>query len=833
MDATARLGKVASLGGEQESGFEQAFSSLAYAYLKDKAPRLLDFIIGFQLVDRNEDNTKAMGVFGFKLGEQWIYAPVFFLNGDLKGHELLYVKKQDMFVPMKENWVNYLMAKKPHIMGERSPKDTFQLGGMSPNIEQLAWPPEQSKFSFDMLVKDAFDRGAKRVEDWAEPIMPLLSAGIVKRARFLYRDAKPGTSLDMKKVASAPMKAVMAGLPLDLPGLLKSSVHVARGAWNLYQSYPHIKKGFDRFYGPDFFPQLGQTIKTAFHRERTNIMPVGRAVAKSASLVGRFLIPEEKVAAGPPVRVITRDDVATVQNLPELTEEERKKLLNDGVLILDHREGEEISKAYNTQAGVQTLTNVQETGLYDILEKPGDFKQHLVISNPYSNKGQEAGVTTIRLADGDKAWKNIVSQALWHRHVEPRDVFQKWFDDQSSTDSLQKGATYVAIGERGQGTVPFMITQDYGDGCYKVNFECDFDKGPRRPGDMSHTFYKDFNNHDGGYVSPYGAKLFLNKRHDAEVRAVSGELHIPDKLKIIKIKSPPKPKKSDSDCCSHPIMDAEDDYDGTGSSPSPIKPGDIADIQLHFTQKTARLKIYSDHNEVIITTMKTGNERMSPLNGMIALVRQHGLTEKAAREMIKTAQRKGQEVYRIKYAQPFPHAETTGPGPNSPQFPAPETGTETHGYRMTPSVYPQEEFLSVEGLQSDLTDPKIYDPFLMPDQNAVSMAQQAGEEGQKEVFDVGMISGLLKSVRQDSLVDRYLGDLMKALDRLGRMLFMFYWHGEEFEERYGKADMPELEDSIRNAFETLGDVTLFLKEKTIDGGEDELGDPSIEEAARN
>jgi transitional endoplasmic reticulum ATPase len=39
---------------------------------------------GFQLVDRNEDNTKAVGVFGFQLGKQWVYAPVFFLNGDLK-----------------------------------------------------------------------------------------------------------------------------------------------------------------------------------------------------------------------------------------------------------------------------------------------------------------------------------------------------------------------------------------------------------------------------------------------------------------------------------------------------------------------------------------------------------------------------------------------------------------------------------------------------------------------------------------------------------------------------------------------------------------------------
>ena len=40
--------KIVSFGGDQEQSFEQSFSSLAYSYLKDKAPRLLDFIIGFQ-----------------------------------------------------------------------------------------------------------------------------------------------------------------------------------------------------------------------------------------------------------------------------------------------------------------------------------------------------------------------------------------------------------------------------------------------------------------------------------------------------------------------------------------------------------------------------------------------------------------------------------------------------------------------------------------------------------------------------------------------------------------------------------------------------------------
>jgi hypothetical protein len=110
-------------------------------------------------------------------------------------------------------------------------------------------------------------------------------------------------------------------------------------------------------------------------------------------------------------------------------------------------------------------------------------------------------------------------------------------------------------------------------------------------------------------------------------------------------------------------------------------------------------------------------------------------------------------------------------------------------------------------------------------------AQQAYQQNQKEIFDTTMVESMLNTVRQDSIVDRYLGDLMKAQDRLGRLLFLLYWHSEDFADRYGEQDMPELEDTIRNAFEGLGDLVLFLKQKTVEPAT--LGEPRLEEAARN
>ena len=95
-----------------------------------------------------------------------------------------------------------------------------------------------------------------------------------------------------------------------------------------------------------------------------------------------------------------------------------------------------------------------------------------------------------------------------------------------------------------------------------------------------------------------------------------------------------------------------------------------------------------------------------------------------------------------------------------------------------------------------------------------------------------MLSGMLKNVRQDSIVDKHLGTLFESLDALGRLLFNFYWHNAEFEDRYGKSDLPELEDGLRNAFETLGDITLFLKEKSVQSPFDMNG-VGLDESARN
>lgn len=846
------LEKAGTIGGDQEQGFEQAFSSLAYAYLKDKSPRLIDFIVGFQLVDRNEDNTKAVGVFGFKVGDQWLYAPAFFLNGDLKGHELLYIKNQDAFVPMKENWVNYLISRKPHVLGEATQQNTHQLGGLLPNLSRLSKPPTGTKYGSD-------DAAAPALAAWCGPALPAFMALATKKAAALY----PGRAgeLNFAAVVERPAAAALAGVAdrLDLRAAMAELPALKTGFERAYAGYPLLKAGFDAFYGEDAFRQAAEALDSLVGRvKRAAAAPPRRAEKRAADPVTASIMP----AAPAPARaknaglyVYATDVVADkevneapggiTEGKPELTDEEREKLLRDTVLIKDERDPHATSVAYNTQVKTE-LVNPSETGLYQVLEKLGKFDEMVVIANPQSGRGRENFCLVLRRAT-PRNWKNTHRTNLWAKQCDcptPED-WKAYVDGLGGTTDLQKGGTYVAVHANGSGTCPFKIKEDFGDGVYQVEWKdyCSWGDRPsalpklERPQDW-----------EVGYSS-WNARVYVNHRKGSGLRSVNGELSIPDSYKIIKVADPPRPKRSDSIvgmCTPCDPCDPCGDMPGEGSEEEPIQPGNLIDLQLLLVKQASELKVHDTGTDVVVKG-RLGSRTLTKRAALVHLVRDHGLREAQARLMLKEAaalQPRNQAAkFLVKYAEPFMGADLQ-PGPGAPAFPEPQMGSEQMGpYNSVASIYPQEEFLPVDGMNSQLTDPSVYDPFYQPDQGAMQVAQQAAQSGQKQVFDTAMIGGMLKAVRQDALVDRYLGDLMKALDKLGRILFMFYWHQEEFEDRYGKQDLPELEDSLRNAFEVLGDVVLFLKEKTVGGGPGALnstglgaqdaGEPNIHEAARN
>ena len=756
--------KQADLGGKgDDTSFEQSFSNLAHAYLRDSAPKLLDHEMGFQLLDRNRENTKAIGVFAFKVGSMWLYAPVFFLNGDLKGHELLYIKNQDIFVPLKENWINYLINRKPNIMGSGIDKNLSQFGQRQPDFTQLSRSPAK------------FGSAKPTLKEMVDEAMPAFAKAATMNTVAAFADM--GKTLNL---ATFLKEARLTTLEM----LVKTCQHA-----------PQIASAIEEFHGLDI---IKEAIAIAKARE---------SQTKVASVLSEA---PEKPEAQSGLKVISFD--ATVQTkLPAgYSEEDQEKLLRDGVLIKDERDN--VSVPYNIQVEKKLFTP-SESGLYEILVKGGNIERCYVAVFPLAAAKRADFVTVVR-TEGSPDWVNIRADYVFALTKLDDEEFTTWFDGLPEANSLPSNSSrYMLINKNGDATVPVRMIREYGESEFGVkSYEVDLEDHSKHPpkGHIDACCYNDPLNY-----SKYrdGVRVHLGTSKGSKLRSSMGDIFVPEGYKLLKC------KLGYDDV---PASELSDDKPGCGcgsSEDAPLMPGNIADAQMAIMQKTASLTVYHNGTEVSINKEAATN----PIRALVTLVEHHGLREDAAREILKTAAAKRKYEGRIKYADPYGSPMMINSAPNAPSDPGAVMGGETIMGSSVPTQLGIDVGVPVTGMSASQTDRQIYNPNPMFDNKDVRSVVDAAQSGQKEVFDTAMIGGMLRAVRDDSLVDRYMGDLTKGLDKLGRILFMFYWHGDRFAERYGKADMPELEDSLRNAFEMLGDVILFLKQKTIEPYPEESG----------
>jgi hypothetical protein len=791
--------KQADLGGDgQDMPFEQAFSNLAHAYLKDKAPGLLDYEVGFQLVDRSEDNTEAVGIFGFKVGSQWLYAPVFFLSGQLKGHELLYIKNQDIFVPLKENWVNYLLNKRPTILGEGVDQNLQPLGVSSANLSRLSDSP--TKF------------GSAKMPEWVQAVLPL----------YAHLRSNPTSPFTDAKYAS--VKSLPEFLEAEGAAVTKLLVKMA-------QLSPALAMKLEAIHG---MATIQKTItKVAAMHRAANSNSVLSGITKTASprrTVIRGSVMAERPTGHPiktgALQVITYDRTLMDDELRDtLTDAEKKKIAKGDTIVRDTRGDDDVSRAYTVQLE-ESLTNPTESGIYEVLTSGHKYEKCLIICTPHGPDGREAFCVVVRLGDA-KAWMNVHTSRVWVGKQYAHDEWNKFYAGLPEAKSFtpSRSARHMLISQKCDGTLVFKVQKTLGgaDGkqAYDVKFEShgSFTNPIRRNGTRGHSgcYPCGGNDYDGSYDSwRDGQRVHLGAPKGTSLRSAKGDLTVPEGFKKFTVKA----HKLDEWEKNEPI-EGHGGPDG-GSDPQPIQPGNLLDVKMDIMAKTSELKVWTAGDEAEINN----GPRLSKTGAFRSLISDYGFRAAVATEMLKKAdQAGGKELFRVKLANPF-----LQPGPGAPGFPEPPTGGDSMMGSSVPQQGPQQDLIEVPGMKADPGNAEAYNPAT-PDPMAAQQAAQAGESGQKEVFDTAMIGSLLKSQRDDTMVDRHLGDLMKGLDRTGRLLFLLYANEEQFEDRYGKTDMPELEDGLRNTFESMGDLVLFLKQKTVEASPDEMSEVDLSNSA--
>jgi len=134
--------KIASSVVDKDA-LEKAFMDQSYGFVANKAGQLFrdPHRLGFEVVFKNDAMTRMVALYAFRLGKRLLYAPVFFLNGTIKGHDLLYRHWIKKFCPSTEEWVQFLIESSENELGQ--PIARVDAGRMRSaiNFASIAGPP--------------------------------------------------------------------------------------------------------------------------------------------------------------------------------------------------------------------------------------------------------------------------------------------------------------------------------------------------------------------------------------------------------------------------------------------------------------------------------------------------------------------------------------------------------------------------------------------------------------------------------------------------------------------------------------------------------------------
>jgi len=105
--------KHASAVAAKNDDIEKAFADQAFSFVAQKASKICTrpYLMGFEMIYANDDKSRLVGIFGFNINGALYYAPVFFLNGQIKGQILFWRVQNKKFVPLEEDWIDFILEK--------------------------------------------------------------------------------------------------------------------------------------------------------------------------------------------------------------------------------------------------------------------------------------------------------------------------------------------------------------------------------------------------------------------------------------------------------------------------------------------------------------------------------------------------------------------------------------------------------------------------------------------------------------------------------------------------------------------------------------------------
>jgi len=435
---TARqLIKTADFGENSNPQFEKAFGAIAFTYLQEKAPGLLPYVVGFQLIDRSEQGRKAIGAFTAKLGNRVIDIPMFFINGELKGHQFMRLRKPELFIPLREAFLDFLFSKLPQDLGDAS-------GSLSVPSPVRATPNIQP-FSGSRFNKNSED--IDHAHPWA------IEAGTFEA----YADMR--LSLRTLKVGSE----LKHGRPLPGVNLLEiigESEELLKTAARMADQYPEFAAGMSRRHGDDWMHKAASAI-------------VASRVAPLPAISLPLAPGAPRIAVGAKLaidRLFYRDKVATMAT-PERKEAMRAEIDRFGFFVDDHRSADKIAAAYEIEDQKLRIEPPNLPGVYRVAFAGDEVKEAIIFPSQYridDDKDLIIETGKKRFAFGERN-SYIVS------HIDSTEA-----NRESKLDKLLTGKkrpseneAFLVLLPQHRIAGPFVVSEKLGKDRYRVSSLCD------------------------------------------------------------------------------------------------------------------------------------------------------------------------------------------------------------------------------------------------------------------------------------------------------------------------------------------------------------------------
>ncbi len=772
--------KAAAQAAAPDDAVEKAFFDQAATFVANKAAPIMrdPYRLGFEIVQKNDDNTRMVGIFAFRINKDLYYAPAFFLNGEIKGTDLFYRHSSKTFVPLTEDWVKFLLEQKDGEVGRGISRDQRKLSPTDTQLRRIAAPP----FTHLMGLKQASTELQSALDGWT----------------VTHRSGEEEIDwVDFFKAATARP---------EMAPLLRQFLVEDGGL----QAFGKIASAFET--SEEFAEALMLSVKEAdwlipeFEAE-FNAASERDARLKSASYARSFTgLPD------------TEPKLVIYGELPGHLVNRADEFFKVGHLIEDARDEKDVA----TVSTRQDMQSVSEPGYYKILLKDGTETKAFCARESDDRVCQNCDMGAVPMECGSAGgyYGNTEKSIQSNPPRPPRIVFV--------TEDGKTGVAHIVLGGQDlddngslkQDGEKLKDTMESGS-IYRI-----YDK---QKGTLTETFYCAGKRKKNGLtvydVCRYShgsiRELKVNPDYDG-MDVNNGIVGTPGQF--IKIKGDSKKSTAGTpggmDSQDYYVFDEERAY-----------PGDHDNLRTWIeaygeNMKSATL-IHRDGEYCLRTGPRRNSTWMPKMAMLIGLMGELHIRATDAENLIKDATAKGQFQFYLEPAvnkiagtirrledpqfQSY-HDSNFGVGVEVPQRYAVPTETQVDQppeHRIGDAYDPGQG----HGPQEDTDQDGLPTDFIL-NSSPQQLAQLASSGQVPHVFEHGMVGSLLQTYDSSALLDKYLPKMEEALDCAGRILFLFYWKPGDFQSLYGVDDMGSLENKLLSNFKSFGDMVLDLTKRT-------------------